>query len=194
MRRRSFLGIGALGLAGVASGCATSSTGSIAGPPLLTVSGAIGEGNRGASDEAFDAVFTRHGIAFERAHAFDFGALAALPAVTIEPTLEYDAQRHRLRGPLLTDVLDQAGVPLTDGTALSLRALDGYAVTLTIREARQYRYLVATHLDDRPMPLGGLGPLWAVFEADRFADVAARPLGERFVRAPWGLYHIGVAA
>jgi len=44
------------------------------------------------------------------------------------------------------------------------------------------------------MALGGLGPLWAIHDADRIAAVAALPLAERFASCPWALYHIGVEA
>jgi hypothetical protein len=59
---------------------------------------------------------------------------------------------------------------------------------------RKYRFIVATHLDGQPMPLGGLGPLWAVYDADRFADMAGKPLNPRFALCPWALYHIEVQA
>ena len=42
------------------------------------------------------------------------------------------------------------------------------------------------------MALGSLGPLWAVLDADRLPELAAKPLAERFAVCPWGLYHIGV--
>ena len=44
------------------------------------------------------------------------------------------------------------------------------------------------------MALGGLGPLWAIHDADRIAAVAALPLAERYAKCPWALYHIGVEA
>jgi hypothetical protein len=161
-------------------------------PALLTVTGAIGRGNRGPLDPALDQMMKKQGIQFDKAHAFDFAAIAALPAITIKPTLEYDAKLHALRGPLLTDVAHAAGARLADGSKLLLRAIDGYAVPVTAADARKYRFIVATHLDGRAMPLGGLGPLWAVYEADRYSEMAARPLNERFALCPWGLYHIDV--
>ena len=42
--------------------------------------------------------------------------------------------------------------------------------------------------------VGGLGPIWAVYDADRFPDKAAKPLNDRFAGCPWGLYHIEVTA
>ena len=162
------------------------------GPALLTVTGAIGRGNRGPLDKALDQMMAKQQISFDRAHVFDYAALLALPAVTIRPTIEYDAQVHALRGPLLTDVLLAAGAAAQQPLRLTLRAIDGYTVQLAQAQAVRYRYIVATHLDGRPMPLGGLGPLWAVLEADRYPDVKARPLTERYAQCPWGLYHIDV--
>jgi len=165
-----------------------------AGPTLLTVTGAIGHGNRGPLDKALDQMMVKQQLAFDKAHVFDFEALRALPAVTIRPTLEYDAKVHSLRGPLLGQVIEATGARLDNTLKLVLRAIDGYNVTLTLAQARRYRFIIATHLDGQPMPLGGLGPLWAVFDADRHADVMARPLAERYAQCPWGLYHLEVQA
>jgi hypothetical protein len=47
-------------------------------------------------------------------------------------------------------------------------------------------------VDGKPMPLGGLGPLWAVYDADRVPEMAAQALAQRFAACPWALYHIEV--
>ena len=164
------------------------------GPTLLTVTGLIGAGNRGPFDPALDQMMGKQKLAFAKAHAFDFAALAAMPALTINPTLEYDGKPHALKGPLLMDVVKATGATLDDRTALFLRAVDGYAAHVTAAEAGKRRFIVATHLDGRPLALGGLGPLWAVYDADRFPDMAARPVTERFGSCPWATYHIEVKA
>lgn len=162
------------------------------GPALLTVTGAISKPNRGPLDPVLDQMMSKQKIAFDKARVFDFAALLAMPAVAIKPTLEYDNKPHTLRGALLSTVLRACGAP-HDGK-LVMRAIDGYAPAISIGDARRYRFMVATHLDGKPMPLGGLGPLWALFDADRFADAAAKPVTERFALCPWGLYHIDVQA
>jgi hypothetical protein len=162
------------------------------GPVLLTVSGLIGTGNRGAFDGALDQMMAKQKIVFTRAHVWDFAALAALPARTIKPTLEYDNKAHTLKGPALMDVMSACGAQINDKTAFLVRAVDGYAAHLPAAEATQRRFIIATHLDGRPLALGGLGPLWAVYDADRFADMAARPVKERFGNCPWAAYHIEV--
>jgi hypothetical protein len=162
------------------------------GPVLLTVSGLIGAGNRGAMDPALDQMMAKQKISFTRAHVWDFAALAALPARTIKPTLEYDNKAHTLKGPALMDVMSACGVKVSEKSAFFVRAVDGYAAHVPAAEAAQRRFIIATHLDGRPMALGGLGPLWAVYDADRFADMAAKPVNERFGGCPWATYHIEV--
>ena len=165
---------------------------SAAGPILLTVGGLIGPGNRGPTDPALDQMMVKQKISFSKAQVFDFAALCALPAAAIEPTLEYDRKRHSLRGPLLVDVIKASGAKPDQKTALLVRAVDGYAVLIAVSEAIKRRFIVATHLDDRPMSLGGLGPLWTLYDADRFPDMASKTLSERFALCPWATYYIEV--
>ena len=193
MNKRSFLGTTLLaGAAGVALPARAAAP--ARGPVLLTVTGALARSNRGPLDPRLDVLMSKHKLAFGKAYGLDFAALAALPAVTIKPTLEYDAQVHVLRGPLLLDVLAVAGARPAPAATLVLRALDGYAVTITAAQAREQRCIVATHMDGKPMALGGLGPLWAVIDADRIAGLAGKPLPARFAHCPWGLYHVDVQA
>jgi hypothetical protein len=161
-----------------------------AGPVLLTVSGAIDGGNRGPLDPALDQLMKKQGVKFERAHVFDHANLVRLPAHTIRPTLEYDGKPHVLRGPLLADVLKAAGARRPE--RLVLRAIDGYAPAVSAAELDALRFIIATELDGRPLPLGGLGPLWALHDADRHPQLAAKPLNERLALCPWGLYHVEV--
>jgi hypothetical protein len=191
MDKRQFLG--AALAAGTPLSLAAPRAPQQSGPTLLTVSGAITRSNRGPVDPARDVMMHKQKVAFSRAHCFDFAALLALPAVTIRATLEYDAKVHILRGPLLLDVLAGAGATPPAEAQLLLRAVDGYAATLTVAQARTRRFIVATHMDGHTMALGGLGPLWAIPDADRVPELAALPLAQRFGGCPWSLYHIDVA-
>jgi hypothetical protein len=174
---------------------AVAAPGASGGPTLLTVSGAVGgKGNRGPLDPALDQMLAKHGIQFAKAWAFDAAALQRLPAVSIQPTLEYDAKPHTLKGPLLETVLQAAGIAPGAAVTLGLRAVDGYNVVVSLADARGYRMMVATHLDGAPLALGGLGPQWAVYDADRLPAFKDKPLKERFGLCPWGLYHIDVKA
>ncbi|HEX8613306.1 MAG TPA: molybdopterin-dependent oxidoreductase [Telluria sp.] len=192
MKKRHFLSA-ALSAAALPAAATGAHASRVPGPALLTLTGALARSNRGPFDPVLDQMMHKQKLSFDKAFSIDFNALLALPAVNIRPTLEYDGKPHTLRGPLLLDVLALAGTHPRDDGKLLLRAVDGYAVALPVAQARAQRFIVATHLDGKSMALGGLGPLWALYDADRFADMAARPLGERFGACPWALYHIEVA-
>lgn len=198
MKKRNFLQVAASGVAATLGAMplatrAQNAPKTTSGPVLLTVSGLIGSGNRGPLDPALDQMMAKQKIRFSKAHAFDFRALTGLPAVTIKPTLEYDNKSHVLTGPLLMDVMKACDVKANDKTAMLVRAVDGYAVQIPAPEAARRRFIVATHMDGHPMTLGGLGPLWTVFNADQFADMTAKPVTERFGLCPWATYHIEVS-
>ncbi|WP_409362583.1 molybdopterin-dependent oxidoreductase [Acidovorax soli] len=194
MNKRHF--VTTIGLAGVLPAtsaiAAPNAKAGAAQPTLLTVSGAVGKTNRGALDPVIDQMMGKHKIQFSKAFAFDAAALQRLPAVTIKPTLEYDNKVHTLEGPLLATVLEAAGVARGSNVQLGLRAVDGYNVAISLADAAQYRMIVATRLDGQPMALGGLGPQWAVYDADNVAPFKDKPVQERFALCPWGLYHIDV--
>ncbi|GAB3258751.1 putative pterin-binding protein [Chitinimonas naiadis] len=191
MNKRQLLASAALGVASLPSLATKAGTGATSGPALLTLTGQVGKSNRGAFDPDFDQMLGKHKASFDKAYTFDFAALGKLPAVTIKPTLEYDGKAHTLRGPLLSDVLAAAGVT-GDNVRLLIQAIDGYAVMVPITEIRKYRFILATHRDGVALPLGGLGPLWAVYDADRFPDVMLKPVKERYSLCPWGVYHIAI--
>lgn len=200
MKKREFLA-GAVALsasvpvfAKPASSAASTSTTAPASTPLVTISGAIRHHNRGPVDPALDQLFHKQLVQFDAAYALDFAMLTRMPAQTIRPTLEYDAKPHTLRGPYLADVLAHAGVPANPLTQVLLRAIDGYVVATTLGQLQAYRFLLATHLDDKPLPLGGLGPLWAVYDPAKIPALAGKPLKEQFTLCPWGVYHIQINA
>ena len=191
MNKRRFLAATALGAALPLQSRAAAAT-ERKGRGLLTVAGAIGRSNRGPLDPALDQLMVKHGAAFDQAFVFDDAMLARLPSVTIRPTLEYDAKPHTLRGPLLGALLEAAGIAPNASATLALRAVDGYSPTLSLADAKRYRMIVALTMDGVPMSIGGLGPLWAVYDADRLSDFKDKPLSQRFAFSPWALYYVEV--
>ena len=192
MNKRDFLA--AASLAGILPATAAAAGKAPGGPALLTLTGALTRTNRGPLDPALDQMMVKHGLQFTKAYEFDAAALRRLPALTIRPTLEYDEKPHALSGPLLETVLQAAGVAPDAAVQIGLRAVDGYNVAVSLADARRYRMIVATGIDGRPLALGGLGPQWAVYDADRIAPFKDKPLKERFALCPWGLYHLEVRA
>jgi hypothetical protein len=164
------------------------------GPTLLTVGGLVTKTNRGPVDPALDQMMAKHGVKFAKALALDSDRLRRMPRVEIQPTIEYDNNKHKLSGPLLTTVLGEAGVDIKSPARIGLRAVDGYNVSIGLAEVQSYRMIVATHLYDQPLALGGLGPQWAVYEADVLPAFKDKAVKERFALCPWGLYYIDVAA
>ena len=191
MNKREALVAGVLGTA-IPMHARAAPSNSLAGPGLLTVAGAIAKANRGPLNAVLDQLMLKHGAKFDKAWQFDDAMLARLPAVTIQPTLEYDAKPHKLSGPTLASVVGAAGVAATAPVVLMLKALDGYTVAVSLADAQRYRMIVATSIDGMPLPIGGLGPAWAVYDADRLPDFKDKPLKERFGLCPWGLYHVEV--
>ncbi|MFM0007959.1 MULTISPECIES: putative pterin-binding protein [Paraburkholderia] len=163
-----------------------------ASPVVLTITGAIKRHNRGALDPAFDQLLAKHQVKFSEAYGVDFATLAGMPAVTIKPTTEYDSRQHTLSGPLLTQVLEHVGAPSAGSTQIVMHAVDGYAVATTLDKVRAYKFIVATQMDGKPLPLGGVGPLWATYDADNIPELSSKPLKDRFELSPWGLYHLQV--
>ncbi len=193
MNKRDFLArsalVGALPVASSAQAAPPPSR----GPVLLTIGGAaVTKGNRPAMDPALDQMMAKHGVQFDKALAMDAAALYRLPTVQIKPTLEYDAKVHSLSGPLVNSVLEAAGVAPASSVMVGLRAVDGYNVAVSLADIKRYRMIIATHMDGQPLALGGLGPQWAVYDADRLADFKDMPLKQRFGLCPWGVYYIDV--
>ena len=193
MNKRDFLNVSALIGAASLSPTPALAAASATGPTLLTVGGLVPKGNRPALDPELDQMMAKHGVRFGQAFTFDAAALQALPKTRIRPTLEYDGKEHTLSGPALLDVLSAAGVKADPGLRLGMRALDGYNVEISVADVAAYRMILATHMDGKPMGLGGLGPQWAVYDADRLAAFKDKPLKERFGLCPWGVYYIDVA-
>ncbi len=191
MDKRTFL-MGAGASAWAAAGATQSpAAAAVAGTMrILTVAGRTVRANRGPLDPVRDQLMKKHGADFKRAHAFGLPDLLRMSPVRLQPTLEYDGKTHTLRGPALVDVLEAAGVDLAG--QVGLRALDGYRVVLTLAQVRERGVILATHMDDRALEIGGLGPLWAVFDPARVPHLREQPLAQRYADCPWGAYFIDV--
>jgi hypothetical protein len=195
MKKRSFL----LG-AGIAAACTAAwpQERRRANPPphtmpVLTVFGRISRSNRGRVDKVHDQLLKRHAVTFDRAFTYTLADLLQLPELSIVPTLEYDARPHGLRGPSLVSVLMAGGVDTQAPLQVGIRALDGYRVQLSMAQVRERAMILATHLDDKPLSIGGLGPLWAVFDPVSVPSLRDKLLAERYADCPWGTYCIEVS-
>ncbi len=157
---------------------------------ILTMVGAIDRSNRGKIDDVLEQLMHKQGIHGERAWALSLADLEKLPQTSINPTVEYDGKTHQLSGPLLIDVLNLAGIAKSAAKTILFHGIDGYSPEITVAEAKKFNYVLATRIDGHLLGIGGLGPVFAVVDADRIPELARLPLAQRFTRCPWGLYCI----
>lgn len=203
LNRRNLLTTGALACAtlGASRPAAAASpphASGTTGLPVLTISGPGIRPNRGATNTTFDRMLNLHGYTFGAAWQCDAATLNALAPHRLRTPIEYDAATHTLQGPLLETVLRAAG---TDTAAalrqrhwLTLQAIDGYRVFMPIAQALQWDITLATRMDGQLLGMGGLGPVWAMYNPQTIASMADLPTQQHFAQAAWGLYYVRVSA
>ncbi|MBC7602894.1 MAG: molybdopterin-dependent oxidoreductase, partial [Ramlibacter sp.] len=83
MKKRNFLGgAAAAAIALPFAARAAGESAALKSPALLTVTGAITKTNRGPLDPMLDQMLAKQKVVFDKAHAFTFEALTAMPAIT----------------------------------------------------------------------------------------------------------------
>lgn len=115
------------------------------GPVLLTISGKILSPNDGTLAQ------------------FDMAMLEKLPQTSFSTRTPWYAQPRKFTGPLLRDVLREAGA---QGTLLRARALNDYRVDIPVEDAQRFDLIVARLLDDQPMAVRDKGPLFTIYPFD----------------------------
>jgi hypothetical protein len=184
MLRHIAVALCAIGL--IAIGAAEAAqTSDPAGPVILTISGAIGKANRGPVDPFRDRLFESHDLTFDKAMTFTRADLVGLGLHTITVSYPEWPGPHRFEGPLLRDVLAQAGV--TAGT-LRPNALDGYSAEIPFSDLKRYDVILALKMDGHWLTTGGLGPAWILYPYD---DVPALR-DQDDSKWVWGVFHIAV--
>lgn len=127
----------------------------------------------------------------ERANAdgradFDMAMLEALPQHSFVTATPWFKTPRRFSGPLLRDVLAAAGAK---GGTLSAVALNDYKVEIPADDAQRFKVLMATRLDNQPMPVREKGPLFIIYPYDDSADLRS----ERYYsRSAWQLRTLNV--
>jgi hypothetical protein len=155
------------------------------GPVLVTVTGAVTNANRGPSDPDYDKLFAFNDVTFDKAMEFDADALAALPQATVATDFPKGGPTVTFAGPALADVLAAAGAK---GDAVTIRAMDGYAVEVPLMEMVGSGAVLATSRDGKPLGIGNFGPVQVVFPRAERTDLAEMP-DDWWV---WQIYHIVV--
>jgi hypothetical protein len=155
------------------------------GPVLLTVTGQVGNPNRGGFDESSDKFLGFFDVEFDRAYTFTFADLKALNAVTIKADFPKGGPIHSFTGPLLADVLAAAGAT---GSKVTVQALDGYAVETPLDQMIAQGAVVAYMRDGQMFGIGDFGPTQIVFARAERADLADMS-DDNWI---WSIFHIRV--
>lgn len=154
---------------------------------VLTVTGAIGETNRGPLDEFDDAFLGHKGMKFEKTYAFTLADLASLEQRELTLKRPNWPRTLKLRGPAFKDVMAKVKA---EGGVATLQALDGYQSEFNIADLQSDSVLLAIEADGKPIPLGGHGPTWLVYPAGIVpGDDATGDTG-----LAWSVFHIEVQA
>lgn len=132
------------------------------GPIVLTIIGNVPEANRPPFDPILDGFINYHEYSFERAVAFDTAMLAELPQVEVTANYHEWPGPVTASGPLLSTVLDAAGVD--DDQTITLVALDGYAIEFTPAERVAQEYVLAMRAGSVPLGVGDRGPSWLLHD------------------------------
>lgn len=166
MTRRAF-GVSVLAVAGTPMR-ASAAPGKPRGAVVLTITGQVRQPNQGANA------------------AFDMAMLAALPQHNFTTQTPWYRTAHKFSGPLLRDVLVEAGAK---GDTLRAVALNDYAVDLPYDDTQRFAVLLALLLDDKPMSVRDKGPLFIIYPFDSSAELRNAVY---YSRSAWQLKSIDV--
>jgi len=135
---------------------------------VLTVSGKIATKNQGQQA------------------VFDMAMLEALPQRSFTTMTPWENQPIKFSGPLLRDVL--AAVK-ADGKNIKATAINDYRINIPIEDSQLFDMVVATRMNDAPMPVRAKGPLFIVYPFDSKLELKSNKYYERSI---WQLKAIEV--
>ena len=115
-------------------------------PPVLTVSGKLSKPNAGP------------------AAVFDMSMLERMAQISVVTHTPWFPQARKFTGPLLRTVLAAAGA---QGAALRAITLNDYRVDIPFDDALRIDVVLARLLDDKPMPVRDMGPLFIIYPFDQ---------------------------
>lgn len=133
------------------------------GPALLRISGLVTQPN------------------LQQQAVFDMAMLQALPQHSFTTQTPWYAEPVKFTGPLLRDVLAAAGAK---GEGITAIALNDYRTEIPFSDALKYDLIVATMMNDQPMPVREKGPLFLVYPFDSKAELQAATF---YNRSAWQL-------
>lgn len=138
------------------------------GRVVLTMSGKIGETNKGK-----DA-------------AFDMAMLEALPQHSFTTRTPWYDRPVKFTGPLLSDLL---AATKAQGATINASAINDYTIQIPVADAKAHGIIVARLLDDQPMAVRDKGPLFVIYPFDSKAELRSSTYYERSI---WQLKRMSI--
>jgi len=126
---------------------------------LLTVSGLVGESNRGPLDAGKDSLLAANNIDFSKAFAFDRPMLLGLQQGTVTAQTKELGVPATFKGPLLREVLGRIEAAKTKITFV---AINGFSGWLQPEDVDGSDWILALEVDGVPLGIGQQGPLWLI--------------------------------
>jgi len=154
---------------------------------LLTVSGLVGESNRGPLDANKDSLLAVQKIDFPKAFAFDRAMLLALPQGTVTATTKELGAPVTFKGPLLREVLGRIEAAKTK---ISVIAINGFSGWLLPEDVDGSDWILALEADGKPLGIGQQGPLWLI----NTRGPGQKPGADGRGRWVWGVFYMRVGA
>ena len=122
-------------------------------PPIITISGDIGQVNRGPSDVDDATMFGAHDLAFEKGYSLTREALGKLNQLTYVGKVPGKDDPVTFRGPLLTDVM---ALVATTGKTITVTALDGYGIEMPLSYLQAHKPILAIEVEGASLAIGDL--------------------------------------
>jgi hypothetical protein len=100
--------------------------------------------------------------------------LLQLPRSSIETQTAWTDGVHHFEGIALTDVLKKANIEagsFTSETLLRLTAWNDYIVDIPLRDATDYKTLIAAFMDGKRLTIKDKGPYWLVYPRDDHSEL-----------------------
>lgn len=130
------------------------------GKVVLTISGRIAERNAGAQAK------------------LDMLMIEQLPQKSFTTLTPWSKKAIKFSGPLLRDLL---ALVKADGSQITAVALNDYKVIIPLDDVLRYDVLVATRMDDQPMPVRTRGPLFVIYPFDSHPHLQSTRYHERSI-------------